>query len=116
MLGVEVIHVNELCLSPLADKHQALVLDNPQKPCRKFGLALELVNVLECLPTGILGFFFRFAPMAKDGSSQIRTSAAMAVNQLGKCISIALLRQADKLVVHQFDNVISISCHNLHIS
>ena len=71
-LGAEVINVDKLCPSPLADNHQTLVLDNSQKPCREFGLSLELFDVLECFPTRILRFFFCFAPMAKDGSGQIR--------------------------------------------
>ena len=37
----------------------------------------------------------------------------MTVNQLGKCLSIALLRQANKLSVRQFDYFIEISSHKL---
>jgi len=53
---------------------------------------VKLINVLEGLPARILRFLFRFTLMAKDGNSQIRTSAAMTLNQLAKCISIASLR------------------------
>lgn len=55
--------------------------------------------MLECFPAGILGFFFRFAPMAQDGGGQIRTSAAMTLDQFAKRISIALFRHCYKLVV-----------------
>jgi hypothetical protein len=91
-LRIEVIQVDELCKSPLADQHQALVLDNPHKPGRKLGVAVELVNMLERLPAGVLRFLLRFAPMAEDGRCQIRASAAVTLDQFAKCISVALFR------------------------
>jgi hypothetical protein len=67
----------------------------------------------ECFPARILRFFFGLAPMAKNRSSQICASAAMTLNQLAKRISIALFRQANKLVVCQLGYVIENSVHSL---
>jgi hypothetical protein len=100
--------VNELSQTPLTDQHQALVLDNLQQPGREFCLSVELVDMAVRLPASILGFFFRFAAVAKDRRSQIRTSAAMTLNQLPECIPVALLGQADQLRVEQFGNIITI--------
>ena len=92
---LEIIRIDRSCQAPLTDKHQTLILDNPQQPCRKLRVSLKLVDMPECFPASILRFFFRFAPMVKDGSGQIRTPAAMTLDQFAKGISIALFRQAD---------------------
>jgi hypothetical protein len=113
--GITVIQMDELRAAPLANNHQALVLDNPQQPSGKFSFSVELIDVLVCFPTRILCFFFSFAALAKDGCCQIYASAAMAANQLAKRISITLFRHTNKVNVHQFGDVIGISCHGSHI-
>jgi hypothetical protein len=95
--GTAVIQSNELSLTPLAEEHEALVLDDPQQPRGEFGFSLELIDVLECLPACILCLFLRFASVSKDGSGEVDTSAAMTANQLVKRFSIAMLCQRDEL-------------------
>jgi histidinol-phosphate/aromatic aminotransferase/cobyric acid decarboxylase-like protein len=66
--GVAVVQTDELNPALLANKHQALVLDNPQQPSGKFSIPVEFSNVLERLPASILRFLFRFATVTEDES------------------------------------------------
>jgi hypothetical protein len=91
-LGIEIIQVDELCKAPLAYKHEALVFDNSQQPRGKLSISIELVNVLECFPARILRFFFRFAPMAKNRGSEVRTPPSVTLYQFAEGLPIALLR------------------------
>jgi hypothetical protein len=59
--------LDELRPAPLADQHQALVFDDAQQPGGEFGFPMELIDVLECLPAGILRFFFPFSVVSEDG-------------------------------------------------
>jgi hypothetical protein len=60
---------------------------------------VELIDVLECLPACVLGFFLSFAMVPEDGCGQVYTSSTMTENQLVERFSITLLRQINQLMV-----------------
>jgi hypothetical protein len=76
-----------------------LVLNDPQQPGRELGFSVELIDVLECLPACVLGFFLPFAVVPEDGRGQVYASTTMTENQLVERFSITLLCQIDQLLV-----------------
>jgi len=60
-LGISVVQLDDPNPTPLANKHKALVLDDPQQPSGELRLSMELIDVLESLPTCILRFFLSLA-------------------------------------------------------
>ncbi len=108
-LGIGVIQLDELSTAPLTDKHEALVLDDPQQPGGEFCFSMELIDVLECLPACVLRFFFPFAVVAEDGCGQVYASTSMTENQFVERFSITLLCPIDQLLVRR--NGITKSIH-----
>jgi hypothetical protein len=111
VLGPPVIQTNKLHAPPTPDEHQTLVLHNPKKPGRKLGVSLELIQVLECLPAGILCFFLGLAVIAKNGRRQANAALTMTADQFAEGIMISEPCCLDELYIANSSKLIQPIVH-----
>lgn len=109
--GTPLIEVNEQCSPPAPNEHQALILDNPTKPAREFGLAVKLIKVLERFPARILCFLLRLSMIAENGGRQTDATMMMAANQFVKCASISAACGVDEVRIRNYFNDVRVILH-----